>query len=85
MLVRFIPDLEDTSLGELFSEQSLKQLWYLTPGRIYQSIKIRQNKKSEIKLGRPKEFITIINDINDSRWFKPLCEERNEKLSTIIN
>jgi hypothetical protein len=62
----------------------------LTPGRIYQSIKIVKNKKSEIKLGRPKEFITVINDINghleiDARWFKPLYEERSEKLSTIIN
>jgi hypothetical protein len=92
MLVRFIPDLEDKSLGELFSPISLNNIFFLTPGKIYQSVGITKNKPSEIKRGRPSEFIKLVNDRGeiielglDSRWFLPIQQERDDKISKIID
>jgi hypothetical protein len=81
MLVRFIPDLEDTSLGELFSPKSLNKIFYLTPNKIYQSVGI-------IKIKRV-EFIKVINNIGeiitlDSRWFLPIQQEGHDKLCQLI-
>jgi hypothetical protein len=89
MLVRFIPDLEDKSLGELFSPVSLNKIFFLTPGKIYQSVGIIKNKPSEVKRGRPGEFIKVINDNNeiidlDSRWFLPIQQERHDKIYQLI-
>jgi hypothetical protein len=90
MLVRFIPDLEDKSLSQLFSPISLNNIFFLTPGKIYQSVGIIKNKPSEVKRGRPSEFIKLVNDNNeiidlDSRWFLPIQQERDDKISKIID
>lgn len=96
MLVRFLPNLEDTSsTGVLFSEKSLNQLWHLTPGKIYRVVKVKHNTKSGIKAGQSDIFYTLINDINeeielgrgnkDYIWFKPLSEEREEKINNILS
>ena len=86
MLVRFIPG--DSII--FADKNALEDIYHLTPDKLYYYVSIIDNKKSEIKLGRPKQYITIINDIGEPielnmSYFKLISDERNEKINLIIN